>query len=323
MPYDKRYGGGALPFRHAVAAMEEIAAASAAVAIRMITIYWAQSMITLFGSDRLKQEYLPQFSEGLLSSYALTEASHGSDIRSLDTKAVRSADGWTISGEKHFITSGSAAFIIVAQAEGGVSVFGVPRDVPGLSLYKGHNSATFGLRNGPHMNVRLDNVRLSLHHLIGTEGKGVRQAVTVLDYSRTAISVGITRAAFEGSLAFARERSAFDKRILEFQELQWYFSKMLTEIDATRLLIYRAADAHDEIARYSSAAKLKASSVASVVASKAVQIAALTGPWRTHPTAATCATRRPTRSRAVPARSSKKRSPRASCSTRPAKEPEA
>ena len=178
-----------------------------------------------------------------------------------------------------FITSGSAAefFVILAETQTGVSVFAVPRDVANLTIYEGRNSATFGLRNGPHMNLRLDGARLPLDHLIGQEGKGVRQAVTTLDYSRTlaaAISVGIARAAFEGALAFARDRAAFDQKVLDFQGIQWYFAEMLTEIDAARLLTYRARkrQAHEDIARYSSEAKLKASAVATDVAARAVQI---------------------------------------------------
>ncbi|MFZ6649390.1 acyl-CoA dehydrogenase family protein [Undibacterium sp. TJN25] len=277
---DTRYGGDGKSYAHAVAIFEELSVASAAVGISLITIFQAQTMLRLFGSDSLKDRYLPLFSKGLLSSYSLTEANHGSDIRHLDTKARVEGGEWVLNGEKSFITSGSAAefFIILAETDQGVSVFALPRDTPGLTIYKGHTAATFGLRNGPHMNMRLENVRLPLDHLVGTEGKGVRQAVTVLDYSRTlagAISVGIARAAFEGALKFARNRVAFDKKVLDFQGIQWYFADMLTDIDASRLLIYAAADAldrHDSIDRYSSEAKLKACAVATEVASKAVQI---------------------------------------------------
>lgn len=277
---DPAYGGEGRSYSHAVAVFEEISVASAAVGISLITIFQAQTMLNLFASESLKQRYLPLFRQGLLSSYSLTEANHGSDIRRLDTKAHIDGDHWVLHGEKSFITSGSAAefFIILAETEHGVSVFAVPRETPGITIYEGETAATFGLRNGPHMNMRLDQVRLPLDHLIGTEGKGVRQAVTVLDYSRTlagAISVGIARAAFEGALKFARNRIAFDKKVIDFQGIQWYFADMLTEIDASRLLIYAAADAldrHDNIARFSSEAKLKACAVATDVASKAVQI---------------------------------------------------
>jgi len=154
----------------------------------------------------------------------------------------------------------------------------VPRDAKGVSTYEGANSATFGLRNGPHMNVVFDDVRLPADHLIGEEGKGLRQAVVVLNHSRTlagAISLGIARAAFEGALSFARDRVAFDKRVLEFQGIQWYFAEMLTDIDAARLLIYRAAEAldnQDQMARWGSEAKLKAGTVATAVATQAAQI---------------------------------------------------
>lgn len=277
---DPRYGGQGLGYSHAVATFEELSVSSAAVGISLITIFQAQTMIRLFGADSLRERYLPLFRQGLLSSYALTEASHGSDIRRLDTKARLDGNEWVISGEKSFITSGSAAefFIILAETATGVSVFALPRDVPNLEIYKGNNSATFGLRNGPHMNVRLNDVRVPFDHLVGTEGKGVRQAVTVLDYSRTlagAISLGIARAAFEDSLKYARGRVAFDQTVLEFQGIQWYFADMLTEIDAARLLVYAAAqalDRHEDIARYSSEAKLKACAVATDVAAKAVQI---------------------------------------------------
>jgi len=273
-------GGQGLDYRHAAAVFEEVAVASAAVGVSLITVYQAQTMIRSFACDSLKRRYLPAFAQGLLTSYALTEAAHGSDIRRLDTKARLEGGQWVIQGEKHFITSGSAAemFVILAETERGVSVFAVPRDAAGVSIYEGPNSATFGLRNGPHMNVVFDGVRLPADHLVGEEGKGVRQAATVLNHSRTlagAISLGIARAAFEGALSFARDRVAFDQRVLQFQGIQWYFADMLTEIDAARLLVYRAAGAlgsKDQIARWGSEAKLKASMVATAVATQAAQI---------------------------------------------------
>lgn len=276
----KEYGGQGLSYCHAAAVFEEVGLASAAVGISLITIYQAQNMINLFGQESLKQRYLPAFNQGLLSSYALTEASHGSDIRKLDTKAELNGNEWVIQGEKHFITSATAAelFIILAETDVGVSVFAIPVDTPGLSMYEGKNSATFGLRNGPHMNIRLDAVRVPVDHLIGQEGKGVRQAVTVLNYSRTlaaAISLGIARAAYEGALTFARDRVAFDQRVLDFQGIQWYFSEMLTDIDGARLLTYHAAkalDINEQISRWGSEAKLQASKVATQVASQCAQI---------------------------------------------------
>lgn len=273
-------GGRGLGFAHCAALFEEASYASAAVGISLITILQAQTIIHLFGADSLKRAVLPEFGRGLITSYALTEANHGSDIRSLDTKAVRDGDRWILSGRKSFITSGSAAeaYVILAETPVGVSAFFVRQGMDGVSTEEGPNAATFGLRNGPHVDLVLDRVALPADHLIGVEGKGVRQAVTTLDYSRTmaaAISLGIARAAFDGALAFAARRSAFDRKILDFQGIQWYFADMLAEIDAARLLTYEAArklDDHDDIARFGSEAKLLASRVATDTAARAVQI---------------------------------------------------
>jgi acyl-CoA dehydrogenase len=276
---DPAHGGGGKSYRHAAAVLEEVSVASAAVGVSVITIFQAQTMLRQFGSESLKARYLPAFREGLLSSYALTEANRGSDIRSLDTRAWREGENWILRGEKHFITSGVAAefFVTLAETEKGVTVFAVPREASGVRVYEGANSATFGLRNGPHMNVAFDDVRLPADHMIGEEGRGVRQAATVLNYSRTlagAVSIGIARAAYEAALAYLRDRVAFDRRVIEFQGIQWYFADMLSEIDAARLLVYHAAQALDEgqqISRWGSEAKLKASIVATEVAGRAAQ----------------------------------------------------
>ncbi|MCD0504655.1 acyl-CoA dehydrogenase family protein [Bordetella petrii] len=272
--------GGASGYGPCAALFEEASYASAAVGISLITILQAQNLIQAFGQESLKAAVLPEFRQGLITSYALTEANHGSDIRSLDTKAVRTADGWRLNGRKSFITSGSAAeaYIILAQTDVGVSTFFVRANMPGVSTEQGPSASTFGLRNGPHVDLVLDDARVPADHLVGQEGKGVRQAVTVLDFSRTmaaAISIGIARAAFDRALDFAASRVAFDTTVLQFQGIQWYFADMLAEIDAARLLVYdacKALDEHRDIARHASQAKLLASRVATRTAEQAVQI---------------------------------------------------
>jgi alkylation response protein AidB-like acyl-CoA dehydrogenase len=285
------YGGEDASFAHCAAVFEEASYASAAVGISLITILQAQTILQLFASDSLKAAVLPEFRQGLITSYALTEANHGSDIRSLDTKAVRRGDQWILSGRKSFITSGSAAeaYIILAETEQGVSTFFVRREFRGVSTFKGPNASTFGLRNGPHVDLVLDGVAIPLDHMVGVDGKGVRQAVTTLDFSRTmaaAISLGIARAAFDGALRFAKERIVFDQPVFSLQGIQWYFADMLSEIDAARLLTYEAAralDKHDQIARFSSEAKLLASRVATETASRAVQICGAYGVMESAP----------------------------------------
>ncbi|MGY0785052.1 acyl-CoA dehydrogenase family protein [Bordetella bronchiseptica] len=276
----RQWGGGAAPYGHCAAVFEEASYGSVAVGISLITILQAQTLINQFGAESLKAAVLPEFAQGLITAYALTEANHGSDIRSLDTKARRGAGGWTLEGRKSFITSGSAAeaYIVLAETDHGVSTFFVRRDMPGVSTFDGPTSGTFGLRNGPHVDLILDGVVVPDDHLIGVEGKGVRQAVTTLDFSRTmagAISLGIARAAFDNALAYAAGREAFDQKVLGFQGIQWYFADLATRIDAARLLVYEACvalDEHREIARYASEAKLAASQVATRAAEQAIQI---------------------------------------------------
>ncbi len=280
MTLDRQWGGQNASYQQCAALFEEASYASAAVGISLITILQAQTIIARFGETPLKQRILPLFAQGLLTSYALTETNHGSDIRSLDTKAVRNADGWRLNGRKSFITSSAAAeaYIVLAETPVGVSTFYVAANSPGLHTEEGPNASTFGLRNGPHMDLVLDEVQIPADQCIGTEGKGIRQAVTALDFSRTvagAISIGIARAAFDRALAHAASRKAFDAKVLEFQGIQWYLADLMTEIDAARLLVYDACgalDRHDSISRYASEAKLLASRVATRTAEQAIQI---------------------------------------------------
>lgn len=198
--------------------MEEIAYGCAATAISLITIFQAETMLLLFGNDIVKDYYLPRFKEGLIASYSLTESSRGSDIRSVDTKAVKHGNDWIVNGKKTFITSGSAVefFILLAETDKGVSIFAVDRHLPGITIEVGDNSQTFGLRNGPHVDAYFKNVSIPDYCLIGEEGRGLKQAVVTLNNSRTiaaAISVGIARAAYEQSLEWVSQRKAFDQNL--------------------------------------------------------------------------------------------------------------
>jgi alkylation response protein AidB-like acyl-CoA dehydrogenase len=287
----ERFGGGGKSYRFMLGVFEDVSYHSAAAGISLITIFQAQMMILLYGKPSAQSAFLPRFGQGLLSSYALTETNHGSDIRTLDTRAERGRSGWVLNGRKAFITSGSAAelFVILAQTDVGVSVFLVPRETRGISCVEGDSTATFGLRNGPHVDLILNEVHVPDDYLVGEEGKGVRQAVTVLDYSRTmaaAISLGIARAAFDDALTYARSRIVFGETVFEKQGVQWYFADALARLDAARLLAARAADALDassDIARWASEAKLIASVLATDVASMAVQVCGAHGVRTTSP----------------------------------------
>jgi alkylation response protein AidB-like acyl-CoA dehydrogenase len=279
------YGGGGGSFTDLVAVFEELSVGSAALGISLITIFQSQRIINLFGSESLKRRILPTYNGGLRAAYALTETNHGSDIRTLDTKAMVDGDGWRIDGEKAFITSGSAAdlYVVLAETPVGVSAFAVPSDTPGLSTYATEDATTFGLRNGPHVNLVLDGVRLSRDGLIGEEGGGLRQAMVTLASSRVlaaGISLGIARAAFDDALDWATGREAFGTKVADFQGIQWYFAQAFADISAARLAVYQAAadiDAGFEIARESSVAKLLASDVATRTAEMGVQVCGARG----------------------------------------------
>jgi len=276
----ERYGGQGANFRRVVSFFEEIGTGSASVAISLNSNFQAQNIILRAASESLQRRYLPRFARGLTSAYALTESNHGSDIRSLDTTAVRDGDGWVVTGQKSFITSGAGAelFIILAQTGEGTSVFAVPRETIGVSTYASDRSETFGLRNGPHVELVLKDVRIPEDHLIGDENAGMKTVLRNLNYSRTlnaAISIGIARTAFEESFDYVRSRKAFGQVVFDFQGMQWYFAEMLTDIDAARLLLHKAATALDEgcdVERHSSEAKLFCCAVANRVTSRAIQV---------------------------------------------------
>jgi alkylation response protein AidB-like acyl-CoA dehydrogenase len=290
MTLPTQYGGQGAPLEHALAIFEELAVGSASLAVSLISILQSSKIIELYGSDSLKERVLPRYVEGLRASYALTERGRGSDITSLDTKAHETDAGWVISGEKAFMTSGSRAdfFVILAETEVGVSAFAIERDTPGVSVFETREAETFGLRNGPHVDLLLEDVEVPPDALIGVEGNGLRQAMVTLSNSRTiaaGISLGIARAAFDDAFAYAAQRSAFGGMIIDFQGIQWYFAEAAAEIDAARLMSYQAArdlDSGREFQRSSSSAKLLAAAVAAKVASMAVQVAGAHGTQVTH-----------------------------------------
>lgn len=276
----EEYGGQGASLVEQLVIFEELSVGSAALGISLITNFQCQKVVQWFGSETLKRRFLPRYREGLCTSFSLTEPGRGSDIRSVDTVAHRVDGGWELNGEKAFITSGSAAdaMIMLVQAPGGIALFEVPTDVPGATKVETRDAETFGLRNGPHVNLVLNKVRLPVDSLIGEEGKGLKQAMVTLSSSRVlaaGISLGIARAAFDQALLWAHERKLFGQTVLDFQGIQWYFAEAAAKIDAARALTYQAAsdvEAGRDIQRSSSEAKLFASRVATEVADRAIQI---------------------------------------------------
>lgn len=291
MTLPARYGGGGASMEDALGVIEELGAGSASLGVSLITILQSSKIIELYGAESLKERILPKYGAGLRASYALTEGGRGSDITSLDTKARPSDAGWVITGEKAFITSGSKAefFVVLAETEVGVSTFAVDRDAVGVSTRETREAETFGLRNGPHVNLVLDEVEVPKDALIGVEGKGLKQALVTLSNSRTlaaGISLGIARSAFDEAFEYVMAREAFGGKIIDFQGIQWYFAEAAAEIDAARLLCYQAArdlDSGGDYQRSSSEAKLIAAQMATKVAGMAVSVCGAKGTQETSP----------------------------------------
>ncbi len=240
--------------------------------------------INLFGSDEQKKKYLPRLATGAtLGAWALTEAAAGSDAAAMKTRAVKKGDRWVLNGSKMFITNGSLAEIQVImaitdaeQGRKGISAFIVEKGMAGFSV--GKKEDKLGIRAADTCELVFEDLELSEEQLLGEVGTGYRQAMDVLDGGRVSIagfSLGIAAGALEASLKYAKEREQFNQPIANFQAIQWMLADGFTELEAARLLTYRAAFLEDQgkkIPKESAMAKLFASELAVKASSTAVQI---------------------------------------------------
>ena len=297
------YGGAGLdPLSFAII-IEEIARVDASVALLLASHNsLCAGHILAAGSEEQKRAHLPSLASGKkLGAWALTEPEGGSDAASLKTRAVRDGDDWIITGDKLFITQGSVAgtYVIMASTAsaeqgvgsreqgagstesdphrgGGISAFIVERERAGLNVVRVENK--LGVRASDTAQLRLEEIRVPKDNLLGELNHGYRDALKVLDGGRIgigAMAVGIARAALEESLRYAKERRQFGKAIAEFEAIQWKLADMATEIDAARLLVYRAAELRQNglpFKRMAAQAKLFASEVASRATGQAIQI---------------------------------------------------
>jgi len=294
------FGGAGLDFLSFAIVIEEIARVDASIALLLAShnSLCAGHILTA-GNEEQKRAYLPALASGKkLGAWALTEPTGGSDAAALKTKAVRNGDDWVLSGDKLFITQGSVAgtYVIMAGTEqtvrsrelgagstdtdtrhgGGISAFIVERERAGLNVVRVENK--LGVRASDTAQLRLQEIRVPQDHLLGELNHGYRDALKVLDGGRIgigAMAVGIARAALEESLRYAKERRQFGKAIAEFEAIQWKLADIATEIDAARLLVYRAAELRQNglpFKRMAAQAKLFASEVASRATNQAIQI---------------------------------------------------
>jgi butyryl-CoA dehydrogenase len=277
-------GAGLSHYLYALA-IEEISSASAAVG----TIVSAHSSLAVwpilkFGTDAQKKRFLPPMAKGeAIGCFCLTEPEAGSDAANLKTSYRHASDGYTISGAKAFITNASRAKtgIVFATKDRslrhrGISTFLLDMETPGVLV--GKPEKKLGIHGADSCPVDFDEVFVPKECLLGNEGDGFRIAMATLDGGRIGIAaqaVGIAKGAFERAAAYARTRTQFGKPIIEFQAIGWMLADMLTKIEASRMLVLRAAELKDSGGRstlYSSMAKLFAAETAMETATKAVQV---------------------------------------------------
>ncbi|HLE31698.1 MAG TPA: acyl-CoA dehydrogenase family protein [Bacteroidota bacterium] len=277
-------GGAGMTALEFVVIMEEIARVDPSVALT----FAAHSGLCLehilqFANDEQKKKYVPDLATGAkIGSWCLTEPGSGSDASGMLTSARLEGDSYILNGAKTFITNGSYAstFVVTAKTDTtkgnkGISAFIVEK---GMGVTVGKKENKLGFRASDTVQLIFDNVKIPKSNLLGKEEQGFKQALSVLDSGRigiAALSVGLAQGAMEAAIKYSKERKAFGATLSEFQGIQFKIADMATEIEAARLLTYKAATAKSKgepINLAAAQAKFFASEVAQRVATEAVQI---------------------------------------------------
>ena len=285
MVVPEQWGGAGMDYMSLVLTLEEIAAGDGATS----TIVSVQNSLACgipnrYGNDAQKEEWLKPLARGeKLGCFCLTEPHTGSDAAAITTRADRDGDDYVLNGVKHYITTGKHAdvaivFAVTDKAAGkkGISCFLVPTATPGYKV------ARIERKMGQHASdtaqIVFENCRVPAGALLGKEGEGYKIALSNLEAGRIGIaaqSVGMARAAFEAALAYSKERITFGVPIIEHQAVNFRLADMATQIDAARLMVWRAAtlkDAGRPCLTEASMAKMYASEMAEKVCSAAIQI---------------------------------------------------
>jgi butyryl-CoA dehydrogenase len=285
MMVPQEWGGAGLDTLTYVLALEEIAVACASTAVTMSvnnSLYCGP--ILKFGTDAQKKKYLPPFASGeKLGAYALSEPGAGSDAANQKTTAKKAGGKYLLNGRKNFITNGPNADAMVVYAmtdlekrHKGISCFIVEKSFKGFSI--GKIEKKLGICASSTSEVVLEDCEVPAENLLGREGEGFSVAMTTLDSGRIGIgtqAVGIGRAAFEHARDYSKVREAFGQTISNFQAIQHFLADMAMKIDASRLLVWRAAWMKDQgfpFTKEAAMAKLHASEAAGWVTNKAVQV---------------------------------------------------
>jgi alkylation response protein AidB-like acyl-CoA dehydrogenase len=283
LAFAERYGGTGTGTLMQQMAVEEVAKACASSALILMVQELGTLPITLFGSDELKERFLPRCASGEWSpAFALSEPEAGSDPSSMRTSAVKDGDEWVIDGAKNWISNAGIAdfyvvFAVTDREARRITAFVVEADRPGFGV--GKLERKLGIHGSPTGSPTFDSVRVPEANVIGEVGRGMRVALGTLERTRlgaAAQAVGIAQGAIDYARDYAKERVAFKQPIIEFQNTQFKLADMETGTAAARELLYKAcamADRDDpELGKYSSMAKLFASDNAMKVTVEAVQI---------------------------------------------------
>ncbi len=282
----EEFGGAGVDPVSAAIAIEEVAWGCGGTAL---TVAAHNSLgcapIQMFGTVEQKRRWLPGMASGKagLGSLGLTEPEGGSDLQAVKTRAVLDGDEWVINGAKAWITNPSAACLVnllcrtdPAPGSRSLSLIIVPTDTPGVHIHPPEKK--MGVRASPTHALTLENVRVPRDYLLGEAGRGLQQTLQVLDGGRIgigAMAVGLAQAALEEAIRYAKERKAFGKPLAAHQAVQWMIADATTQIEAARLLVYRAAWLKGRGLPFSKEAavgKLFASEMAEEVCRNAIQI---------------------------------------------------
>ncbi|GLQ23745.1 acyl-CoA dehydrogenase [Algimonas ampicilliniresistens] len=249
----EEHGGTALSRLASAMVFEQLAAGDVSHTAMMTIHNMATWMIDRFADDNLRARYVPRLTAGeLIASYCLTEPGAGSDAASLSTKAIKDGDDYVLTGNKQFISGAgwSDVYVVMARTSDdgarGVSCFVVEKDMPGVSF--GAEERKMGWNAQPTAQVIFDECRVPAANRVGAEGDGFKFAMAGLDGGRInigACSLGGAAAALKLAIDYSKERKQFGKPIAEFQNTQFRLADMATELEASRLMIYRGADAID------------------------------------------------------------------------------
>ncbi len=283
LPFAEEHGGTGTGTLMLQMAVEELAKASAAVALILMVQELGTLPIQLFGSDELKQRFLPDCASGEKSpAFCLSEPDAGSDPGAMRTSAEQDGSDWVINGTKNWITNAGIAdfyvvFAVTDRDERRISAFIVEKDAPGFSVPKFEHK--LGIHGSPTGQPVFEDVRVPAENVIGEVGRGMSVALGTLERTRLgagAQAVGIAQGAIDYANEYAKERTAFGKPINQLQGIQFKLADMQTKTAAARELLYKAcamADRNDpQLGLYSSMAKLFASDAAMEVTVEAVQV---------------------------------------------------